>query len=118
MKHFDINEWTDFARGVAADADRAAMDTHVRQGCRRCQATLDLVNKVVASTRADSQYEPPQQAVRWVKAISALQSPRKSSFGRLVARLIYNSLSDPLPAGLRAEDRVSHHTLYEAGDFH
>jgi hypothetical protein len=28
MKHFDITHWADFARGVAADADRAAMEGH------------------------------------------------------------------------------------------
>ena len=116
MKHFDISEWTDFARGVAPNP--AAMEGHVLAGCLRCRSTLDLVTRIVASTRADSGYAPPEHLVRWAKAISALQSPRRSLLSRLVPRLVYDSFRDPVLVGLRAEDRVSHHTLYEAGDFY
>jgi hypothetical protein len=117
MKHFDITEWTDFARGVAESTDRAAMDAHLLSGCRRCRATLGLMKQVIASTGAISRFEPPADAVRWAKAISALQRPTRSPLFRLVPRLVYDSFSDPVPAGIRAEDRVSHHALYEAGDF-
>ena len=117
MDHFDISNWTDFARGCAADLDRAAMAAHLASGCRRCRATVDLMQRVVVSTRADLHYEPPADVVRCVKAISALQGPRSSVAARLVARLVFDSFRNPLPAGMRAEDRVSHHTVHEAGDF-
>ena len=116
MKHFDISEWTDFARGCAAVPDRAAMEAHLASACRRCDATLDLVRRVVASTRDDRRYEPPADVVRCAKAISALARPRPS-VARLVAQLVYDSFREPLPVGMRAEDRVSRHTLYEAGNF-
>lgn len=118
MNHFDISNWTDFARGCAADPDRVAMAAHLASGCRRCGATVSLMQRVVVSTRADQDYEPPADVVRCVKAISALQRPRSTSVAaRLVARLVFDSFRNPLPAGMRAEDRVSRHTLYEAGDF-
>jgi hypothetical protein len=116
MNHFDISDWTDFARDCAADVARAAMEAHLASGCSRCRARLDLVQRVVATTRAERGYEPPAGVVRCAKAISALQRPR-SSVAQLVARLVYDSFRSPLPAGMRAEDRVSRHTLYEAGDF-
>jgi hypothetical protein len=117
MKHFDISDWADFGRGVRGKADRAAMDAHLSSGCLRCRATLDLVTRIVASSGDDSRYEPPADAVRWAKAISALQAPKASPLFRLIPRLVYDSLSDPLPIGIRAEDRVSHHALFEAGEF-
>jgi len=117
MKHFDLTNWTDFARGCATEPDRAGMDAHLASGCRRCHATLELMQRVVASTRGDDLYEPPADIVRCVKAIGAMHRPRPSA-ARLIGRLIYDSLSEPLPAGMRAEDRVSRHTLYEAGEFH
>ena len=92
------------------------MGAHLASGCRRCRATLDLVQRVVVSTRDELSYEPPANVVRCAKALSALQQSRPS-VARLVARLVYDSFRDPLPAGMRAEDRVSHHALYEAGDF-
>ena len=116
MKHFDISDWTDLVRGCATDADRMAMESHLATGCRRCGATVGLMQRVGASTRADSAYEPPPDVVRCAKALSALQRPQSSPAG-LLARLIYDSFRDPLPAGIRAEDRVSQHTVFEAGDF-
>jgi len=117
MKHFDVTNWTDFARGCATEPDRVRMEAHLASGCRRCGATSDLMQRVVASTRADDLYEPPADIVRCVKAIGAMQR-RRPSAARLVGRLIYDSFSEPLPAGMRAEDRVSRHTLYEAGEFY
>ena len=117
MKHFEISDWTDFARGVAADADRAAMQAHMTSGCRRCRATLDLVQRVVSSARADSQSSPPEHVVRCAKAIGSLLRPQSSKVSRLVARLVYDSFRDPAPVGIRAQDRVSRHTVYEAGNF-
>jgi hypothetical protein len=117
MKHFDITEWSDFARGVGRDADHAAMNAHVASGCVPCRDTLALVSRVCESARADLRSEPPEQVVRCAKAISALLTPRRSGLSRLVARLVNDGFRDPVPAGLRAEDRVSPHGLYEAGPF-
>jgi hypothetical protein len=117
MKHFDISDWTDFARGITADINRSAMEAHVKSGCRRCRKTLELVERLVASTRADSRYDPPEPVVRCAKAISFLLRPQRSTVSRLVARLVYDSFRDPAPVGLRAQDRVSRHTVYEAGNF-
>ena len=117
MKHFDINDWADFARGTATDADRAAMETHVTAGCRRCNATLAFVKRVVSTTRADALYNPPESVVRCAKAIGTMLRPQRIPVSRLIARLVYDSFRDPAPVGLRAEDRVSRHTTHEAGNF-
>ena len=117
MKHFDINDWADFARGTATEADRAAMETHLTAGCRRCNATLAFVKRVVAATQADSLYGPPEAVVRYAKAIGTMLRPQRIPGSRLVARLVYDSFRDPAPVGLRAEDRVARHTTHEAGSF-
>jgi len=116
MSHFDINDWTDFARGCATGPDRAQMQAHLEDGCRRCRATVDLLQRVVVAVRADGLYEPPPDIVRCAKAISALQRPRATARGEWsVARLIYDSMREPLPAGIRAETRASRHAVFEAG---
>jgi hypothetical protein len=118
MKHFDISQWTDFGRGVVPAPERAAMETHLSaQGCARCRATLDLVRGVVAVAQTAERYTPPDYAVRCAKALSALQQPQKARFPSLIAHLIYDSFRDPIPAGMRSEDRASRQALYEAGDF-
>jgi hypothetical protein len=117
MNHFDITQWTDFARGVTPDADRGVMEVHVVSGCARCRETLNLVKRVVESARIDHAYDPPEHVVRCAKALSALLSPKRSDVSTLIARLVYDSFGQLAPVGIRAEDRVSRHGLYEAGDF-
>ena len=115
MSHFDIGAWTDFARGCAAEADRAAMEAHLASGCRRCRGTVDLLQRVVVAVKAEGLIEPPADVVHYAKAISALQRPRTSGTWT-VARLVYDSLRQPLPAGLRADAQAARHAVFETGD--
>jgi hypothetical protein len=118
MKHFDITQWTDFGRGVVPGPERADMETHLSgQGCAHCRATLDLVRRLIAVAQTEDRCTPPEYVVRCAKALSALQQPQKAGFPSLVAHLIYDSFRDPMPAGMRCEDRTSRQALYEAGNF-
>lgn len=117
MKHFDISNWADRARGVVPTTVAADMDAHLRSGCTRCQTALAFVQRVAAVARSADNEVPPADAVRWVKAIAALQQPQKPHVLRLIGSLVYDSLREPLAAGMRAEDRASRHVLYEAGGF-
>jgi len=117
MKHFDISEWADLARGTIPGPNRTAMDAHLSSGCASCRSTLDFVQRVSAVAQAAQSEEPPADAVRWAKAIMAMQRPPRTSAMRLIGRLVYDSLRDPAPAGMRAEDRVFRHALYVAENF-
>jgi hypothetical protein len=110
MKHFDIEQWADFSRGVASEADRSSMERHLASGCTRCNRIVHLLRGVAAVV--GSEYEPPASVVRTAKAL--YQPPRP---GRLAARIVYDSFRDPLPAGMRTSDRLTRHVLYEAGDY-
>lgn len=119
MKHYDIAEWADFARGVAAPAAAASMRRHLDEGCEACAATarrLDLVSRVAEADRA---YEPPAHLVRFAQAAFSLRRPeRVLSLPALAARLVFNSLDAALAAGVRGPvEEISRQTLYEAGDF-
>ncbi len=118
MKHFDISEWTDYARGLISDANRAAMEEHLASGCRRCERTADLLRKLVATAAAEARYDVPQYAIHCARAIYALQQPEKVHIlPRIVARLIYDSFREPLPEGVRTRHRLSRQAMYQAGDF-
>jgi len=118
MKHFTIWQWTDFARGlVDVGAARSAMETHLSSPCPRCQRIVNVLRAVAATARAEAGYEPPERAIRYAQAIYSLYGPEKISFPRLIARLVYDSGRAPLPAGMRAQNRLSRHALYEAGSY-
>lgn len=117
MKHFSIWQWADFVRGLGEDAARSEMDAHLASRCSRCQRIVHLLRRVAVAAHGEAGYEPPEHAIQFAKAVYLLSSPEKISFPRLVARLVYDSLREPLPAGMRGLDRPSRHAMYEAGSY-
>ncbi len=117
MAHFDITSWVDFTRGLAAKAEREAMNKHLSE-CRQCGKIVALLHQVQTVATADSAHEVPQYAVHQAKALFALQQPEKVHIlPRIVARLVFDSFREPLPAGVRSQHRISRQALYEAGDY-
>lgn len=117
MKHFSIWQWTDYVRVLGDDVDRSAMASHLSSGCARCQRTVNVLRGVVSTARGEADYEPPQHAILYAHTIYSLSRPERTSLPRLVARLVHDSIREPLPAGMRAGERSSRHVLYEAGSY-
>lgn len=118
MKHFDNWQWADFVRGLGDASTRSMMQSHLSSGCAGCRKTADTLLAVVGEARADAEYAPPEAVLRSAHAIYTIVRPETFSLVRLVARLVRDSAREPLPAGLRSQDRLSRRALYEAGDYH
>jgi len=104
VKHLDLRQLTDYMRGATAEAQAAAMETHLASGCQKCRLTADLLHKLAAAARSDSQLQVPDYALRCARAIFLLQQPEKVQIlPRIPARLLYDSFREPLPAGLRTQ---------------
>jgi hypothetical protein len=69
------------------------------------------------AARTEFNYEPPGPAIRYAEALYSWQRPEAATFPRLIARLVHDSVSAPLPAGMRAQNRLSRHALFEAGSY-
>jgi hypothetical protein len=117
MKHFNIWQWSDYARVLADEVTRSAMETHLSAGCARCQRIVSVLRGVDSLARGEAGYEPPEHAIRCAQAIYSLSRPEKVGFPRLIARLVHDSIREPLPAGMRAQDSPARHALYEAGSY-
>src|SRR5947209_15872908 len=118
MKHFDIDKWTDFIRGLVEDSARVAMERHLASGCRKCRHTADLLHKAAVAAHRDSKVQVLEYAVRSARAIFILQLPEKVRLlCRAPARFLYDSFREPLPAGVRTQQRLSRQALYQAGDY-
>jgi hypothetical protein len=118
MKHFSIWQWVDHARGLSDGLDRAAMDAHLSSGCARCTRTASTFRSVTAIAGGEAGNEPPEHAIRYAQAVYSLFRPEAPSLPRLLARLVHDSLREPLPAGIRAQAGLSRHALYEAGSYY
>lgn len=118
MKHFALAEWTDYSRGVVAEDLKKAMEAHLADGCKDCRRSLDLISVFAKTARNAAAYQAPEYMVRCARAIFALQEPEKVHIlPKVLVRLVYDSFREPLPAGIRSQQRLSRQALYEAGDF-
>lgn len=117
MKHFDLWQWADFVRGLADPALQAAMAAHL-SGCAQCQRNAEMLKAVAGAARSEAQYEPPAYAIRLAEVLYAYAPPEKSRLRKLVARLVHDTALEPLPAGIRNQERRSRRALYEAGGYH
>ena len=118
MKHFELAKWIDSVRGLVEESVRVAMEHHLASGCRTCRRTAELVSKLVVAAGNDSRVQVPQYALRCAQAIFILQRPERVQISPSIpARLLYDSFREPLPAGVRTQQRLNRQTLYQAGDY-
>ena len=95
------------------------MERHLGTGCVRCGQAVALFRRVAVMAREDARFEPPLEAIEKAREIFAIR-PRgvERPLRQLVARLVFDSFREPLPAGMRASQAVSRHVLYKAGQYY
>jgi hypothetical protein len=116
VKHFDTTDWTDYVRNVGDVTKREEMARHLSSGCAKCQKLVSFLSKVVTVAGADHT-TVPDYLVRNAKALFALRQPEKATLAATIAKLVYDSFREPLPAGVRGQQRVTRQAMYEAGNY-
>ena len=117
MRHFTAELWCDFVRGVAEPGLHTAMRGHLRAGCRRCQARVSWLERLVALARANDSQAPPEHLVRSVKAYFDLDRwGERKSLALLRLPAVYDSGLENASAGARGPRRARH-LAYEAGGY-
>jgi hypothetical protein len=116
MKHFSLEHWTDFVRGVGDEGLRIAMAAHLEAGCARCTRSVDVLRRAAHVLATESQYQVPEGALRCARAIFSTQRPQSRS-PRVPVHLIYDSIREPLPVGIRSSDRLTRRALYQAENY-
>jgi hypothetical protein len=120
MQHFDSEKWADFVRGVVEADTKTEMQTHLDTGCKQCQRMAELWQRINQAARRQQlgELEPPESVVRTVKGLYALHGPRRKGAPAVpaIASLLFDSLCNPLPAGVRSAASASRQLLFGSGD--
>lgn len=112
MAHFSEQTWSDWVRGVPVSGTASTVRTHIANNCPHCKSDFHLWKKVGDLARAEQGYEPPENLVSMVKLEFGLQySPPEEG---TLAGMIYDTLAQPLPAGIRGAALGMRQVLYEA----
>jgi hypothetical protein len=112
MDHFSEQAWADFARGFGA-TKKPDIQAHLAASCLECKAVEVFWRRMQTMALAESAYTPSENLVRLVKLEFAAKQeiqPEKWS----VASLLFDSITRPLPAGVRSGDATVRQVVYEA----
>ena len=94
------------------------MLAHLQYGCSKCERVKGVLSKFAAICQREATYDVPRYAEQQVKALIGLaKAPRRSAFQRIWGSLIYDSLSDPQPVGVRGTHQINRQVLFHAGDY-
>lgn len=114
MAHYSSEQWTDYVRNVLKEKDKEAMLAHLESGCKRCSEALSTWTRFRQAASRESTYQPPEGAVRTVKALVASQHrPIRAR----EAQLLFDSLQRPALAGVRSAAAPARVMLYGIGDY-
>lgn len=118
VRHFDITEWADYVRNTVSSDQQKLMQTHLQAGCSKCERIKALLSKFAAVCSREATYQVPRAAEQQVKAMIGLaKAPRRSALQRLWASLVYDSVNDPQPVGVRGTHQINRQVLFHAGDY-
>ena len=115
-EHPGDEAWLDLARHVCSSETAAVLEQHLQAGCLECRRIYDLWAAAADIAAREFAHEPPAQALRAAKSVLPLR--RKAPLlDRLAvaASLLYDSLREPLPAGVRSGHTTARLLLHEAG---
>jgi hypothetical protein len=118
MKHFAKEKWIDFVNQAVSAGELADMEKHLKEGCKSCQETVSMWQRVQKSAVAEKNYQPPAETLRVVKAAfvaSGLKGQRKESRSRI--SVLFDSFLQPVVEGARSAATDSRQMLYRADPF-
>jgi hypothetical protein len=118
MRHYSLEKWVDFVRGVIGEDEKVEMQSHLKTGCKACSKEMGIWQRLQQVARREPSYTPTAGAVRIVNSAFAKRpegrlQPTKSE----VASLLFDSFRSPQLAGVRSVATASQQLLYGAGDY-
>jgi len=112
MEHFPDQTWADFVRGAGLCANAQDIEAHLANRCPECKTAFDLWRGLGAFAAKESEYTPPPDLVRMVKLEFASQYPAEPA-GWTFAGMVFDSMNQPLPAGIRSAAASTRQVVYE-----
>ena len=87
MKPYDLEDWIDYVRGLGEDADRQAMERHLKSGVDSSARDVRMLERVGEALRARS--EGPPAVLSWAaKAIAGVRPPDVDNLPAIAVKLV------------------------------
>jgi hypothetical protein len=101
--HFNDEIWADYVRGLSAPGDASAIEQHFRSDCDSCLQSFRFWQAFADYAAGEARIQIPERDCQGGRAAYSEWFRRFSLPSRArMARLIIDSLLQPLPAGIRS----------------
>ncbi|HEY0703962.1 MAG TPA: hypothetical protein VGD60_14435 [Candidatus Acidoferrales bacterium] len=118
MRHYESEQWVDFARDVVEENQKVQMQEHIAEGCKKCLKMMSFWIRFQKTARHESAYQISDATVHSINASFSGQPAKPSRNPKnSLARLLFDSAREPLPAGVRSAGAQPHHQLYGTGRY-
>jgi hypothetical protein len=118
MAHFKTEKWIDYMNQAVTAEESERMEAHLKQGCKRCEETVSIWQKVQRSAAMERSYHPPADTVRLAKAAfvgAGSKAQRRAASSRI--QVLFDSFLQPAFAGARSAGCGIRQMLYRADPF-
>src|SRR5437773_2303383 len=102
MNHPALQHWVDRARGLLGEPELAAAEAHLATGCAGCRRTAEVMSMLAQI--AGRERDAPSALVERAELLFPRRQRGLERLRHLATQLVYDSMRDPLPAGVRAND--------------
>ena len=108
----------DFLDGGLDRKEAHRVEEHLTEGCKKCTGTREWYERVRSVARSDTRFDPAPRARRRALDLFKQRPKRKRRLGAglAVARLIYDSLQQPVLAGTRSDGVTQRQLVYQTTD--
>jgi hypothetical protein len=113
MKHIAQESLAEFVRHCLPTAETELVKSHIAE-CGECSSLVGLYEAVVRMGANEAAYEPPKDVVRTVKAYFDAEQ-RRAAVPKSAFELLFDSLAQPMAAGVRASVASARQLLYRVG---
>jgi len=115
VKHYSIETWVDYLRGLVSDSEKSEMEEHLASDCTQCHRSLDRMRATQAEISAS--IEVPETFLQRARLIfPSASQPKNSPLQHLVAILTFDTFSELAPVGVRGAPSAARRLAFEIDD--
>ncbi len=116
MKHFSDEDCADFVNRTLDAARQVEMEDHLKR-CGKCEQTVHFWRRVQEIAKVLPASEPSEDTVRLAIGTYAVRGPRPHrGVFREIAQLVFDSLREPVLAGVRGGHTPCRRLMFRAGE--
>lgn len=115
--HYNLDDWAEFGLGIAGAEQREKLQSHLDEGCMECAKTVRIWKRVRDMAVQEDSFLPPESAIRYARTLYRVFPPVESGSTLIqLARLIFDSRSQPALAGVRGGTAGPDRFLFQGAD--